>query len=270
MSNKPFNKLIRIISGVLVFTVLWQNIATAAPGVFNRSDILPRTLCFNTTDKKGDFSSAMAGYISGFLSRAASVPGNRNLSDLRRLLSGELSRLTGSSEIPAELKSRIPAVSGSPEEGELLLDLDGCVIRLYNHRMLDDDPGFPCQVLQQRCLGEYLTLQKLSSLNAPSGMIARGEAAELFNLLKPPVNLSPEQLRMLRTSYKAVKKRVRKAGLDRDTLQTIQDIFKQMPPKKMPEILKRFEPVVLLEEDDRTNPDGWLIGFNTLPEKAAE
>ncbi|MGB2600650.1 MAG: hypothetical protein WBD00_01830 [Candidatus Omnitrophota bacterium] len=144
--------MIKVIAVLLSLLMLWQGVVWASPDIFRRNDLQPRTLI---SDPSGAHAAAVA-YLTGLLARYESDPDNRNLFRIEPCVEQAITELKASDKF----LDNLPVIKGSPESGEIIINLGPCAIRYYNHKLPgNSDPKEGYRIVEEKRIGDYLSRQ---------------------------------------------------------------------------------------------------------------
>ncbi len=152
-------KITKSIALILCALLFWQGIAWAAPDIPVRDELQPETM-FSMPDDPDNFRSAFTGYLANFLTKLELDPANHNLYTIRARIETALFKLRESGAIPAVMLNKLPALAGSPEDGEFVIDGGLYRIRYFNQRIAASKKAEePFKIIGEAKIGEYLTRQ---------------------------------------------------------------------------------------------------------------
>ncbi len=236
---------------------MWAN-----PEMFQRNDLQPR-LFFDPSADQGKAFAALSGYLSKALARYEQDPENRNLFSMKRRAGDALREIEEGQNIPGRVIEKC-ILSGSAEEGEVVIDMGPCRIRYYNHRIPGaNDPGSSYDVLENKKVGEYLSRQILARRPSSAGSIARGDANELYKAFAgratPSRKIRGSLNRKISRALANIRKRADKNKLSINVSQRINTAIKRVESMEFVE----FDAIVIPEKKDASQARGWLLGFNT-------
>ena len=262
MSKLSAKFIFKLISFILIISLIWQGIVWANPEIFRRNDLQPQ-LFFDPSGDQGKVFAALSSYLSNALARYEQDPENRNLFSMRHRAEDALREIGETQNVPEGLIEKC-IISGSAEEGEVVIDMGPCRVRYYNHRIPGaNDPGSSFEVLEDKKVGEYLSRQILTGRPSPAGSIARGNANELYETFisrTPPTReLRRSVSRKISKVLANIQKKVDKCRFSENVLQRIRTAMKRVESMEFVE----FDAIVFPDKENATEANGWLLGFNT-------
>lgn len=262
ISNLPKRKAIKLIALTLSMLLVWQSVVWSDPDIFQRQHLAPQVF-FDPHNRDENSLHATVNYLIRYLVKFEKDPENHNLFSIKNRVEEALAEIKNIGDLPGDALDEISNIQGSSEEGYISLDLGTCSIRYYNPRIPGSaDPGFPCRVVEDVKIGEYLSRQVLIREPAGEGYIARGNPRELFaEFMK---TASPKDLRasirdILPQMIGRFRKLVSDSSLNALTKRSLEVAIGRSSVCDFMEI----GTVVLPEENDPAMPRAWLLGFNT-------
>ncbi|MGB2599846.1 MAG: hypothetical protein WBC99_05320, partial [Candidatus Omnitrophota bacterium] len=153
--------IIRALSIFLSITMFWQGIAWAAPDLFTRENLQVRTL-ITRDDAAASLLTAVPAYFLSYIQKLEREIENHNIFTIRRFLEKAINDIASSDFFKRSAQEVLPAVGGSLEEGDVVINLGNIVVRYYNPTVTGDqtpDPAY--NVLSDENIGKYFSRQIL-------------------------------------------------------------------------------------------------------------
>ncbi|MGB2650920.1 MAG: hypothetical protein WBD00_01820 [Candidatus Omnitrophota bacterium] len=253
---------------MLSILLVWQGVVWANPDMVHRTHLQPQTF-FDPAKQDDSFLHSLTRYLTDSLATFEEDPDNRNLFSMKGCAAEALEQVKSTHEIPAGFLRQWPEVAGSEASGEVIIDFGPCRIRYYNPKIPgSNDPGFSCEVLENKEIGEYLHRQVVLRRPADRGFVSRvanqDDAVKLYEALvndpTPPEKVRSSVRIRMPGIQKRLSRKIEKSKIDEWTRSKLQAAIENSSSCDLLE----FNSVVLLDEENPTMARSWLLGFNTM------
>jgi hypothetical protein len=261
-------KSIKLVAFVLTILMVWQGVVWANPDIVQRTHLQPQTF-FDPSKQDDSFFLSLGRYVVDSLAVFEQDPDNRNLFSMKTCAASALEQVKGAHQIPAGFLRQWPQVEGDESAGEIVIDFGPCRIRYYNPKIPgSEDPGFSCEVLEDKEIGEYLRRQTVLRHPADRGFVSKvttqEDATKLYQVLvndpTPPEKLRGSIRYRIPGIQKRLLKKIQKSNIDEWTRDKLRAAIEDASSGQFLE----FNSVVLRDEKDPTTSHSWLLGFNTM------
>ncbi|MGB3082982.1 MAG: hypothetical protein WBB86_08380, partial [Candidatus Omnitrophota bacterium] len=153
--------IIRALSIFLSITMFWQGIAWAAPDLFIRENLQVRTL-ITRDDAAASLLTAVPAYFLSYIQKLEREIENHNIFTIRRFLEKAINDIASSDFFKRSAQEVLPAVGGSLEKGDVVINLGNIVVRYYNPTITGEEKPAPAyNVLSNEKIGKYFSRQIL-------------------------------------------------------------------------------------------------------------